>query len=312
MILGRTTNPCGSHRNCFQEESLYCDLHIHSTASDGTVDPAELAVLAKDAGLAAIALTDHDTTAGLVACERACAEAGIAFVPGIELSADPTRIRMSRTAAQESVRRGTLHILGLFVRHDEPRLLKVQEKLLRARADRNPRMIAKLNELGVRIDYQEVIDEAGGQVVGRPHIAAVLLRKGYVKSIQDAFARYIGEGAAAYVGKDRLSPDEAIDAIHRAGGLAMLAHPVQLRCANLDELRLVVRSLRDAGLDGIETRHSDHRPIDVEQFEQLAAEMGLLTTGGSDFHGSRKNIALGSQRVPFEVYEQLKDAVQTV
>ncbi len=291
---------------------MYCDLHIHSTASDGTARPAELAVLAQRAGLAAIALTDHDTTAGLPECAQACAERNIAFVPGIELSADPGRIRTGRSANDVNARRGTLHILGLFVRHDEPRLLKVQEKLLRARADRNPAIIAKLNELGVRIDEQEVIDEAGGQVVGRPHIAAVLLRKGYVKSIQDAFARYIGEGAAAYARKDRLSPDEAIDAIHRAGGLAMLAHPVQLRCESLDELRLLVRSLRDVGLDGIETRHSDHRPMDVEHFEELAVDLDLLTTGGSDYHGTRKSIALGSQQVPFEVYERLREAVQGV
>jgi len=284
---------------------LYCDLHIHSTASDGTSAPDELPALARRAGLSAMALTDHDTTAGLPACAAACAAAKIDFVPGIELSADPSSVN-GRTEP-----RGTLHILGLFIRHDDAQLQRVQQRLVKAREDRNPQIITNLNKLGVRMTYEEVVDEAQGHIVGRPHIAAVLLRKGYVKSIQDAFARYIGEGAAAYARKDRLRADDAIAAIHNAGGLAILAHPVQLRCASADELAHVVRKLKDIGLDGIETRHCDHRPGDVEQLERLAGQLGLLTSGGSDFHGSRKAIELGSQKVPVTVYEALRAAWKT-
>jgi len=281
----------------------FCDLHIHSTASDGTAAPDQLAQLARNAGLDAIALTDHDTTAGVAECADACRKTRVRFAPGIELSADPAPVRPGDSAG----RRGTLHILGLFIRHDHPGLAAIQERLREARAQRNPQIIAKLNDLGVRIDYEEVVAEAGGAIVGRPHIAQVLLKKGYVKSMQDAFARYLGEGAAAYARKDRLRPADAIAAIHDAGGLAMLAHPVQLRCADEAELTHLVVKLKQLGLDGIETRHSDHLGSDVERFEKMAAEMEMLTTGGSDYHGARKSIALGSQRVPLEVYERLAE-----
>ena len=291
-------NPNAEH----PRPQMYCDLHMHSTASDGTAAPGELAQLARDAGLEAIALTDHDTSAGVVDCAAACRRAKVAFVPGIEISADP------QLGGGSSQRSGTLHLLGLFIDHKNAKLMTVQQRLAEARRQRNPQIIEKLNALGVRIDYQEALDEAGGEIVGRPHIGQVLLNKGYVKSIQDAFSRYIGEGAAAYARKDRLSGAEAIEAIHDAGGLAILAHPVQLRLDRPEKLAYYVARLKNAGLDGIETRHSDHVAADVEYFEQLAANLELLRAGGSDYHGSRKSIELGSQRVPVEVYHQLKEA----
>lgn len=277
----------------------YCDLHVHSTVSDGTTPPRELAMLAKTVGLSALALTDHDTTAGVSECADACRELKIRFVPGVELSADPI---LSQSA---DPRRGTLHILGLFVDPTNPGLQNIEQTLRLAREQRNPRIIENLNQLGVRIDYQEVLAEAGDGVVGRPHVAQVLLNKGYVKSIKDAFSRYIGEGAAAYARKDRLAASEAIAVIHSAGGLAVLAHPVQLRLNEAAELTHYVAKLKEMGLDGLETRHSDHRAADVEQFERLAQQLDLLTTGGSDYHGSRKRIELGGQRVPYSVYETL-------
>ena len=298
-----------------------CDLHLHSTASDGTDTPADLPRLATVAGLDAIALTDHDTSAGLPACEAAAGEAGIGFIPGIELSADPSSIGSATRGQGADVRRGTLHLLGYFIRHDDPQLARVQDRLRKARAQRNPEMVERLNELGVKISYEEVVaaaapgsvtgsapaesgsDGAGG-IIGRPHIAQIMLQKGYVKSIHEAFARYIGEGGAAYVRKDRLSAADAISALHAAGGLAFLAHPVQLRLSP-DELDHAVRQLESVGLDGIETRHSDHMPADVDRFARLAARYGLLASGGSDYHGTRKRVALGGADVPTEVYEQL-------
>lgn len=286
----------------------FCDLHMHSTASDGTASPRELAPLAKAAGLSAIALTDHDTTAGLAACAEACSELGIDFAPGIELSADPTIAKRSssRSEPEPDTRVGTLHILGLFIDAASDHLGDIQVRLREAREQRNPQIVENLAKLGVNIDYGEVIAEAGGHIIGRPHIAQVLLKKGYVKSIQDAFARYIGEGKAAYARKDRLHAEEAIAAIHEAGGLAILAHPVQLKMGDGDQLAHFIKQLKELGLDGIETRHSDHSAAQVNHFQSLAGRFNLVESGGSDYHGTRKAIELGSQRVPRQVFDTLQ------
>jgi 3',5'-nucleoside bisphosphate phosphatase len=305
---------------------MYCDLHMHSTASDGTNLPEDLPGLARSAGLAAIALTDHDTTAGLEDCGRAAAALGIGFLTGVEISADPTELltEWGRRARDSGVggdgdarpaprRKGTLHILGYGI---DPACAALQETLVslrEARQQRNPRIVANLQELGVQIDMDEVTAlarEVGqGWVVGRPHIAQVLVRKGYAKSIQDAFHRYIGEGKPAYARKDFLPPAQAIQAIHAARGLAVLAHPVQLGCGDDDD-RLVdlVKCLRDRGIDGLEVFHHDHAPADVRRFAHLADRLHLLASGGSDFHGDHKAIRLGSQQVPLEIFTRLREA----
>ncbi len=282
---------------------------MHSTASDGSDPPEALPRLAKQARLAAIALTDHDTTAGLPACAAACAELDIAFAPGIEVSADPFAVLREREGDAGAHRYGTLHVLGLFVRHDDPMLAEIHRRMSAARNERNPAIVGKLRDLGMKIDYAEVEELAltlGTQVIGRPHIAQVLIRKGYVKSTQDAFKRYIGQGAPAYVRRDRLDPRHAIEAIHHAGGLAVIAHPVQLKCADDEHLEHYLAQLKKLGLDAVETRHSDHPPELVARYESIAASLGLLTSGGSDYHGSRKGIALGSQRVLMETFERLR------
>jgi len=286
---------------------MYCDLHAHSTASDGTVSPTELPVVARDAGLQAFALTDHDTTTGLAECAAAAEEVGIAFVPGIEISADP-----GPSVDENGVerRRGTLHILGLFVRHDDPMLLEIEAQMRDARDSRNPAIVDKLQALGVNITYDEVMavaTEQGTQIIGRPHIAQVLINKGYVKSIQDAFVKYIAQGKPAYVRRDRLDPAKAIEAIHHAGGLAILAHPIQTAIRDIDELTYFVARLKDIGLDGIEVQHSDHTAQLAKQYIQLAEELDLLTSGGSDFHGSRKPIEMGSQKVSIDLFNHLRD-----
>ncbi len=294
---------------------MFCDLHMHSTASDGTDTPAQLASLAHQTELAAIALTDHDTTAGLIECATACAQLGITFVPGIELSADRTALDYRSVQSDRDPThgpRGTLHILGLFIRPDAPALLQIQTQTQHARAQRNPQIIDRLNQLDVRITYQQVLDlveSQGGGVVGRPHIAQVLVNLGYAKTVQDAFFKYLGHGRPGYVRKDHLPPQNAIDAIHQAGGLAILAHPVQLRCADADELELAIKHLAAMGIDGLEAYHSDHTPADVERFTRLAQQYDLHITGGSDYHGQRKPIALGSQKVPLSVYEALLGSI---
>ncbi len=286
----------------------FVDLHTHSTASDGTVHPRELAQLAKDAGLAAIALTDHDTTVGLPPCNQACQEVGIEFVPGIEISTDPGP-RINTDGIER--RRGTLHLLGLFIRHDDEKLAQVADRMRKARDSRNPAVIAKLQELGVRIEYEEVLKlarEQNTKIIGRPHIAQILVQKSYAKSITDAFTKYLKFGCPAFVRRNYLSPQQAIDAIHHAGGLAILAHPVQLVMPDPDELEYAIAKLKELGLDGLEARHSDHTPAQVRQYEALADRFDLLTSGGSDFHGHRKPIEIASQNVPYAVYKKLKQA----
>jgi 3',5'-nucleoside bisphosphate phosphatase len=301
---------------------MFCDLHMHSTASDGTTPPAELPALVRAAGLEAFALTDHDTTAGLDACGRAAAALGLDFLPGIEISADPTEVLPApradtddgRGPAPPLYRKGTLHILGYGIDPACTPLQQTLQELRQARAHRNPQIIRNLNDLGVRIDMDDVTALArkvgDGRVVGRPHIAQVLVSKGYAKSIQDAFNRYIGEGKPAYARKDYLPPMGAVGAIHAAGGLAVLAHPVQLACAGDAELlEYFIKRLCDFGLDGLEVFHSDHTPADVARFTQLADRYHLVPTGGSDFHGGHKAIGLGSQKVPLAVFTRLRAAL---
>jgi len=299
------------------------DLHTHSTASDGTDAPGDLARLARDAGLACFALTDHDTTAGLAEAEAAAKNLKITFIPGIELSASPNldmatpgnlvRVNQDDGDEAELGRRGNLHVLGYHVRHDAPELTRIARQQQEAREERNPAIIEKLQKLGVRIEYDEVLalagatSEVGAASVGRPHIAQVLLSKGYVKSIHEAFVKYLGVGGAAYTRRDRLSAKAAIDAIHAAGGVAVLAHPVQMALDHAGVEHAVAR-LTTLELDGLETRHPDHEPADVQRLTALADRYDLIPTGGSDYHGSRKAIRLGEIVSPEETLERLADA----
>jgi predicted metal-dependent phosphoesterase TrpH len=285
---------------------MFCDLHLHSTASDGTTPPEELPGLAREAHLAAIALTDHDTTAGLLPCAEACRAVDIEFVPGIELSVDP--LALSHSAVQPS---STLHLLGLFVRHDDPGLLQIHERMCQSRSARNTAVVERLERLGVAIDYAEVQSLAarqGAAVVGRPHIAQVLINKGSVKTMGEAFGRYLGQGGSAYVRRNRLEPAQAIEAIHQAGGLAILAHPVQLNLSSEAALVDAVEQLVQLRLDGIETIHCNHSPADVIRLEKLARRFDLVTSGGSDYHGAGKGMDLGAQHVPIATYHALRAA----
>ena len=272
------------------------DLHSHSTASDGTLAPADVARLAKQAGLSAWALTDHDTVAGVEEAARESAKIGVDFIPGIEISADYPRP-------------GTMHILGYGVDPTNPALAKLTETLLAGRDNRNPLIVEKLNELGVNVTMKEWEDEAKGNVLGRPQLAAILVRKGYVSSIKQGFDKYLGQGAPAYFDKERLTPKQAIERIKESGGVAVLAHPVQLRTQSDAELERVIKDLVDLGLAGLEVMHSDHDPHTIEKLTRWADRWNLLKTGGSDFHGTnKKDIDLGyvrGQRVPRVFFDEL-------
>lgn len=270
---------------------MFADLHMHSTASDGTDGPEQLADLAIAAGLGAIALTDHDTTDGLEACRGACEARGVRFVGGIELSTD------------RSAPRGTLHILGYFVRAGTSALSLLIQRMRQTRLERNGLILKRLRDLGLDVTEQDVLDVAGTAPPGRPHIATVLEKKGYVHSASEAFHRYLGHGTAAYMRMDRLPAKEAIAAIHGAGGMAVLAHPSQLRYADEADLAAILKGLKHMGLDGLEVDHPDHVAAQKALYQEMGDRFGLLATGGSDYHGTRKTTAMGAcgmEQGPFQ------------
>jgi 3',5'-nucleoside bisphosphate phosphatase len=283
----------------------FVDLHTHSTASDGTYSPSDLIRAAKESGLVGIALTDHDTGNGLKEAAAEAARVGIRFVPGIEISADyPTP--------------GTLHILGHFIDPDSAGLKKMSTILLEGRNARNPLIVKRLNDLGCKITMDQVsaiarekVPAGTAVVLGRPHIAEALVRANCVATIKQAFDVYLGTTGSAFFPKERLTPRQAIECIHDAGGLATVAHPVQLKCENAAHLGTVINHLTEAGLDGIEVWHSDHDERTTALMLDLSKKYNLVPTGGSDFHGHHKaDVMLGRGRnnvkVPAEVLDRLE------
>ncbi len=265
----------------------FVDLHTHSTASDGMADPAELVRLADEQGLAAVAITDHDTTAGLAEAQAAAENfPELQFIPGAEVSAQFPN--------------GVLHILALDIDPQAPALTNLLEQLRQARRQRNPQIAERLRSLGMEItlaDAEAIAGQAG--VVGRLHFAMAMQQKGFVKTLGEAFGRFIGDGGPAFVDKERISPRDAIGAIRQAGGVAVLAHPKQLHCTNDAQLERILREFISHGLNGIEAYHSDHDIRQTRLYLDMAIKHNLTVTGGSDFHGSCKpNVTLGRPRVP--------------
>jgi predicted metal-dependent phosphoesterase TrpH len=270
------------------------DLHTHTTASDGMFRPSVNVRMAKEAGLAAVAITDHDTVAGIPEALEAGLEYGIIVVPGVEIS----------TAAEGQ----DIHILGYGISRDDPVFQKRLLSLRNVRNERNEGILARLAQLGMIVSYEEVEIAAGKSrlsdgSVGRPHIAAVLVDKGYVTDVRDAFNRYLAEGKPAYVSPPRISPEEAIDWIHEAGGMAIVAHP-----GLYADDSLVLRLL-DSVADGLEAFHSDHDALSEQRYEQWATTRGKLVTGGSDFHGMKEGVAfhgtLGNRTVDAAIIGRL-------
>ena len=275
----------------------YVDLHLHTTASDGVLSPAEVVRYAKSKGLQAIAITDHDTVEG---CEEALSEGekiGFEVIPGIEISAEYSP--------------GSMHILGFFLDIHHPLLNERLEYLQKARAERNPKMVAKLNQLGINITYEEVLRASGGGQVGRPHFANVLMEKRVVKSFQEAFDRFLKKGAPAYVDKFRFTSKEALHFIHEARGVAVLAHPNTLGVSRSSELEKVIVQLVDEGLRGIEVYYPEHSSAEVAQYKSLADRFNLLSTGGTDYHGMEKSeldigVGRGEMKLPYSMVQDIK------
>lgn len=249
---------------------LLIDMHVHSRFSDGRHTPAQLAAAAKKRGLALLALTDHDTTAGLPDFMEACGREGVHGLCGIELSA----------AAPH-----TLHILGYRITPGAGNLEKRLADIRRQRSERNVKIFEKLNKIGLRVRIEEAEALTGGEVLARPHIAQLLVDKGYAFSIGDAFMKYLDRGGAAYVSRERISAEECIELIREAGGVAVLAHPAQCRLddAGLDAL---AARLKKAGLWGIEAVYGSNSHETTLRHLALAQRFGLYATAGSDFHGT--------------------------
>lgn len=246
------------------------DLHAHSTASDGTLSPTDLVALAASEGLTAVALTDHDTVAGLDEAEAAAHEAGVGFVPGIELEVEwPS---------------GVFHMLGLGLQRWDGEVRERLELALTFRKERNLEMIDELRRAGIPVTYDELVAIAGHDTVGRPHFAQWLLSHGVVSSMQEAFDTLIGDGQPCYVAKKGLSVGRTCDAVHAAGGLAVVAHPQTLRM-NWDDLGRSLKRWKGEGLDGVEAYHANLTCNDGHRIAALAHDIGLITTAGSDFHG---------------------------
>lgn len=294
-----------------------CDLHTHSSISDGTDTPQQVVQAVLAAGLRAFALTDHDTNRGNAPAQAAAQAAGLGFLPGVELSANAAAVRYAPDETPpDRDKLGTLHILGYGIRDHDPALQEIYDQQRAARATRNPEIIDRLRDLGYELSYADVLAEADRRsnniaVVGRPHIAQALIRRGYVDSVDQAFRTLIGEGKPAYVRRDRLPPEQAIDAIHHAGGVAVVAHPVQLNPRDHDHLHAMIRRLVALGIDGIEIRHADHTPQDTRLLTQLADQHNLFTTGGSDYHGHRKPISLGQTGCTLDQLQHLRDTITT-
>jgi predicted metal-dependent phosphoesterase TrpH len=269
----------------------FVDLHAHTTASDGTLAPGALVEAAARAGLAALAVTDHDQLAGLPEAREAGARLGVEVVAGVELSL--------AHAGRD------VHLLGLLLDDAEPRLAGRLAGLREARARRAEAIVERLRGLGVGLALADVrAQAAAGTALGRPHVARALVEKGIAASLPEAFDRFLAEGRPAFVPKARLSAREGIGLVHAAGGLAVLAHP-----ALLGDFEPVVRDLAGLGLDGVEVLHPRNAPPDRAKLRALARELDLAESGGSDYHGENKpEVELGMERVPAAVLDGLKEA----
>lgn len=265
------------------------DLHSHTTASDGQYAPSELLARAASAGVTVLAVTDHDTVAGLAEAAEAARAHGVELVPGIELSA--------------FIHGREVHILGHFLRPEDEDLARFSERLRQERDRRMEAMVAKLRQLGYPVRLEQVLEVAGDAQLGRPHLARVMVDRGWCLDVKEAFDRFLGTGRAAWVERFKLEGAEAIRLIRDAGGTATLAHPAASKME-----RVEIRALARAGLMGLEVGHGDPNPSVRRKYLGLAAEFGLVPTAGSDFHGEKvsPDHRLGSAAMEPALFQQLK------
>lgn len=275
------------------------DLHVHSTFSDGTLTPKQLIDLAKNLGLTCIAITDHDTTAGLCIAAEYAKRSCFSFIPGLEISVDEPRA----------------HLLGYGIDTGYSPLQRALERVAASRSKRNERIVRRLQELGYGITMADVRAQSDEEILGRPHIARALVEKRYFDSTAAVFDQLIGPGRPAYVDRERLTAKEGIALIRNAGGVAVLAHP-GLLSTDIREIEDRIRVLTELGLQGIEAVYTEHSDGLTKHLINLASATGLIWTGGTDFHGDNKpDISLGTGRgnvmVPDEVAERLLSLIHS-
>jgi len=270
-----------------ETRALY-DLHLHTTASDGKLAPRELVRAAKFSGLRAFAVTDHDTVEGIPEAMEEAVALGIELVPGVEVSAN--------------FGEAPVHVLGLFIEYREPWLARFFSEARERRIERVHEMVRKLARLGIELDAEAVFARSSHGTVGRPHVAEVLVAQGVVRTMSEAFERYLGQDCPAYVGYEKVTLRDAVGFIRRAGGVASLAHPVLLR-----DDSLIPRMVED-DLQAIEVFHKDHTPEKAAEYDALASSLGLLQTGGSDFHRSENGEPpqLGCPELTEEAFERVR------
>lgn len=270
----------------------YIDLHLHTTASDGSFPPTDVVRMAAEAGFTAIAITDHDNTTGLAEAMEAGQRYGVEIVPGIELSADYHGIE--------------IHILGLDIDPKAESLGDLLEQALTHREERNRRITARLREEGVQVTMEELREKFPGAVLGRPHIGMLMMEKGYVADVKESFREYMGKGAKCYVPKVNMPPEQAIGRIIHAGGLPVLAHPYQYELPE-EGLRELITLVKDLGCVGMESVYSKYDEEQTDHLLALCEEFDLVPTGGSDFHGTPKpNIFVGTTKAPYAYLERLR------
>lgn len=284
------------------------DLHIHSTASDGSCSPAEILGLAQSSGVTAVSITDHDTISGVKSLLKASLPPTLEFITGVEISCEPP---------QEFSHLGSIHLLGYGFSIYDKFLNDIFDQARESRTQRNPRIIAKLNELGLDISMQQVEERFGANQTGRPHIAEMMKELGYVDSFREAFDRYLGKDKPAYVDKYKISCKDAIKALISAGGVPVLAHPGLLEFKKSGELESFVDTLIGYGLMGIEIYYTDHDEALTRYYENLAEEKVLLKTGGSDFHGDfNAGVSLGKGKdnldISPDLFRRLIDRVKEI
>jgi len=276
------------------------DFHVHTTGSDGSFSPRNLVKKAKDEGLEVIAVTDHDTIAGVGEAVETGKELDVTVIAGVEISID--------------FQPGTMHLCGYFLDIDNQQLNNALRYVQEARFNRNPQILEKLNQANVDITMSEVEEAADGRQIGRPHMAKVLVAKNYVKDIKEAFNKYLAKEATCYVDKKRLSLKEAVSTITNAGGVAVLAHPGEMPFETKDQYQKLISYVKVTGVQGIESYSSHHSQQQNVMFKQLADKAGLFSTGGSDFHGETKpDIELGvfAQSSDIEINALIEKMKQT-
>lgn len=274
------------------------DLHLHTTASDGTFTPSELVRYSKLIKLSAIAITDHDSVGGIQEGLQAAKKERIELVSGIELSTEIDDF--------------SVHIVGLFVDHTNKKLLQLTEEIQNAREKRAKQIVKKINSLntGPKISFKEVKDSAEG-LIGRPHIAELLIKKGYVKNMEEAFSKYLKRGAPCYVQRFKLTPQKGIKFLNKIGAITILAHPGLL--PERIDFEKFIEDLVESGLDGIEVFYPTHSYKQKENLKKIAERKQLLISGGSDCHGLLNNGPfVGSQRIPYSILEKIKEKLNQV